>query len=121
MEGRARKTVSNDAALPDTSSFAAAFTQIKQSGSTDTTQRDDFYLFDTRRMQSKCFFDPDTVGDLTDGERGIHIAALALQHNPLKHLHTFFVPFDDSDMNLDGITGPECRNIKTHLLSINLV
>jgi len=67
-------------------------------------------------MQGECFLDADTVGNFPDGIGGIHCAALALDYDSLKDLHTFLAALNDADVHLDGISRTEIRMVLAHLL-----
>ena len=108
-------------ALADTCGFTTKFAQIVQAGAANTTECDDLYLLDSRRMKSKGFFYSDTVGNLPDCEGGVHGAPFTLDNHALKNLYPLFVALDNPDMNLDSVARTKLGDIETHLLQIDFV
>ena len=55
--------------------------------------------------------DADAVAFLSDGEGLADAPTGATQHHTLEHLNTLLVAFDDLDVDLNGVTRAEVRDV----------
>src|SRR5262249_28182437 len=72
-------------------------------------------LLDRRAVHRERALDADGVADLPDGERLAGATALPPDDDALEDLDPGAAALDDADMNLQGVTGPEVRDVVTDL------
>src|SRR5699024_9102689 len=65
--------------------------------------------------------DADTEGDLTHGEGLTDATALTADDNTLEELGTGVGAFDDLDVNVEGVTGAESRNVVAQVCGVDLI
>ena len=56
---------------------------------------------------------------LSYGERRSEAGAAPADHDSLKLLDAFLVPFDDANMDIDGVARMKTREIRLHLRGFN--
>src|SRR5437868_2891913 len=74
-------------------------------------------LLDARRMDHEGSLDADAARDPTDGDLLIDAAVAHAEHGSLEVLKALAVPFDDSDADAHGVSGPDLGQIGLQLLS----
>lgn len=94
----------------DPRGFAFQLSQVVQFGSSDLPGSQSIDAHDSGRVKRKDSFDANPFRNFPHGKRCIHALALFLYHHPFKNLSSFFVPFDDFDMNRDRIARAKFRN-----------
>jgi hypothetical protein len=105
-------------AFADTRCLAAPSAQIEQTGPPDMSVGDDLDLLNPRIMQREGLLDAYAVRDLPNGVGGIHSAIFTPNNDTLKNLDTLFISFDDTNVDLNVVTGTENRMILPHLFLI---
>src|SRR6476469_2471673 len=98
-------------ALLDLGCLAAQVAQVVQLRAADVTTGDDLDLLEDRGVQRERALDTDADGDLADGERAAHTGAVHADHDALEDLDAGAVALDDLDVDLDGVTGAEGRDV----------
>ena len=85
-----------------------------------TTTYDIDVIYD-RRVQREDSLDADAEANFSNGDALASSAMLAGDHDAFKNLKTFFVAFLNSDVDFDGITGLERRDVFPYLRLLNII
>src|SRR5262249_30206091 len=97
-------------------------TQVVKFGSTDASAFDHIYMINDRCMQWKDALDTDTERSLSNRYCFSYALSAARNDNPFERLQTFFVfTFLDANVDANGITGNEIRNIALQLCLFDIV
>ena len=72
-------------------------------------------------MQGEYAFHAFTVGNFADGESFIDAGTALGDHNALENLDTFLAAFNNTSVNLDGITYVKWGHIRLELLLLDFV
>lgn len=86
-------------------------TQVVQLRATHVTTGDELDLLDDRGVHREGTLDADREGDLADREGLADTGALATDDYALELLHTGAVALDDADVDVDGVTRAEGRDV----------
>src|SRR5207244_1606792 len=100
-------------ALLDPRLLASQIAQVVELGAANRAARGHLELRDRRRMNGEGPLHADPERDLADREGFAKSSALAPDHDTLEHLHALAGSLDDTNVNLDGVTGAELRHIRT--------
>src|SRR5207237_3172007 len=95
----------------DARGFAAEIPEIVELCATDPAMAFDLDLIDRRRVKGEHSFDPDSAGDLANGEHLARTAAFARDDQSLEDLDALFVAFLDLDVDLDRVARREVGEV----------
>src|SRR5205085_9795454 len=85
--------------------------QVVELGPVHVADRDDLDPVDLGRVQGKRSLDPNAERLLPDGERLACARSLPLEHDPFEHLDPLPLALDHAEMDADGVTGLEGRDV----------
>ena len=97
-------------------SLTNALAQVVQLGAANLTVTDDLDLLDGRSVDGEHLLDADAVGQTTNGEGLLDTAVLLGDNGTLEDLDTLTVTFLNLQVDLDGVTDGDGRNVSLLLL-----
>src|SRR5215208_692613 len=107
----ARDGVAGVALLLDLGGLAAQVAQVVELGAADVAAGDDLDALEDRRVEREGALDTDAEGDLADREGAADAGAVHADHHALEDLDAGAGALDDLHVHLDGVTGPEGREV----------
>ncbi len=102
-------------------SLTTQFADVIQLRPADSSGADDFDLVDDLGVQGENALHTMPKGNLADGEGGSDAAVFEANTNALEHLDAFLIAFLDFDVNFDGVTRIELRDVRSQLLLFNCI
>ena len=91
--------------------LAHSTAQVVELRAVDVADRHDLDLLDLRRVERERPLDADAERLLADGERLACAGSLALEHDPLEHLHTAARALDDLEVDAHRVARLEARHV----------
>ena len=105
----------------DAGRFAAKFADVIKLRAPHSSGADYFNFVDHFRMKRKDALHTVSERNLANGEGRAGATVLLGDTNTFKYLDAFFVAFLDFDVDLDGVSRLEAREIRSYLLTLNPV
>src|SRR6186997_126879 len=102
-------------ALSDARGLTREVAQVVELGATDAATANHLDVGDHGAVHREDALDTNAARDLADGERGAHAAAAPGDANTFESLESFLVAFTDADVNTEGVTGAERRDVSEPL------
>src|SRR5467141_933264 len=93
--------------------------EVVHLGASDFTFLGNFYFGNSRRMKGENALHSHAVRYFSHGERRSEPGAAPSDHDSLKLLDAFLVPFDDANMDVHGVARMKTREVRLHLRSFN--
>jgi len=100
--------------------LADAVAEIVETGAADAAAFHDFDLGDLWSVDWEDPFDAFAVADFADGEGLADALAFPGDDDACEELDAFFAAFEDSGVDLDGVTDAEVGDVGLHLFALNL-
>jgi hypothetical protein len=97
-----------------------AVAEVMEAGTTDAAAFHDFDLGDFWGVDWEDPFDAFAVADFADGEGLADALAFTGDDDACEELDAFFAAFEDSGVDLDGVTDAEVGDVGLHLFALNL-
>jgi hypothetical protein len=72
-------------------------------------------------VERETTLDAFAVGNLADGERGVHASATTGDHNAGENLDTLLAAFDNAGVDLDRIADIEVNDVRFQLLLLDFL
>src|SRR5581483_2408531 len=88
-----------------------AVAQVVELGAPHITEGHRLDPGDDRRVHGEGALDSDPEADLADSERLAHTGTLTADDRALEHLDALPIALDDADMDLEGVSGSEVRDV----------
>ena len=99
--------------IANTRGLARKIAKIKKPRASDDAFAHDFDLLDARRMAQENALDTDAEAHLAHGEGAARTRPVPFDDNPLEHLRTFLVAFDDAIVNPHAVADAKIRKVRS--------
>src|SRR5580658_176148 len=105
--------------LFDLGRLAHPVAQVIELRPADVAEGGDLELGDGGRVHREGPLDADAEAHLAHGEGLAHPRPLAADHDALEHLDTLAGAFDDADVHLDRVPGPELGDVVAQAVAVD--
>jgi hypothetical protein len=108
-------------ALHQEGALANAAAEVMKLGAADFATVGDLDFRDPGSVEREYTLDAFTVGNLANGECGVHSGAAAGDDDPSEELDTLFATFHNAAVHLDGVADIEISDVLLQLLLLDLL